>query len=215
MNQPFLNTSALITGGAQGLGEAAARMLAKEGARVAITDVNIEGARKVAEQINAMRKGAAIAIKHDVTQPEQWVHALAETHKAFGGLHVLVNNAGISAGSDVEATSFEDWKRVHEIDLDSVFLGCKYAIPMMAETVKATGLGGSVSAEHAPRAAAATLVTPRHELPFLTLIKAGRSSRMGDRRLWVLFLPPVKAASWGLSSLSSTLQGLKGAVQGR
>jgi NAD(P)-dependent dehydrogenase (short-subunit alcohol dehydrogenase family) len=135
---------ALVTGGAQGLGEAAARMLAKEGARVAITDVNIEGAKKIAESINEPRKGAAIAIQHDVTQPEQWVHALAQTHKAFGGLHVLVNNAGISAGSDVEATSFEDWKRVHEIDLDSVFLGCKYAIPMMAKSVKETGLGGSI-----------------------------------------------------------------------
>jgi NAD(P)-dependent dehydrogenase (short-subunit alcohol dehydrogenase family) len=135
---------ALITGGAQGLGEAAARMLAKEGARVAITDVNIEGAQKIAESINSARKGTAIAIQHDVTQQEQWVHALAQTHKAFGGLHVLVNNAGISAGTDVEATSFEDWKRVHAIDLDSVFLGCKFAIPMMAETVKATGLGGSI-----------------------------------------------------------------------
>jgi NAD(P)-dependent dehydrogenase (short-subunit alcohol dehydrogenase family) len=126
---------ALITGGAQGLGEAAARMLAKEGARVAITDVNIEGAQKIAASINEARKGAAIAIHHDVTQEDQWVHALAQTHKAFGGLHVLVNNAGISAGSDVETTSFEDWKRVHAIDLDSVFLGCKFAIPMIAQTV--------------------------------------------------------------------------------
>ncbi|MGN6514889.1 MAG: SDR family oxidoreductase, partial [Rhizomicrobium sp.] len=124
--------------------EASARMLAKEGARVAITDVNLEGAQRIADSINAARKGAAIAIRHDVAQQEQWVHVLAETHKAFGGLHVLVNNAGISAGSDVESTSFEDWKRVHEIDLDSVFLGCKYATPMMAETVKATGLGGSI-----------------------------------------------------------------------
>lgn len=135
---------ALITGAAQGLGEASARMLAKEGARVAITDLNIEGAQKIADSINETRKGAAIAIKHDVTQEEQWVHALSETRKAFGGLHVLINNAGISAGTDIEATSFEDWKRVHEIDLDSVFWGCKLAIPLMAKTVKETGLGGSI-----------------------------------------------------------------------
>ncbi|HEY2033998.1 MAG TPA: SDR family oxidoreductase [Rhizomicrobium sp.] len=135
---------ALITGGAQGLGEAAARMLAKEGARVAITDVNFEGARKIADSINETRKGAAVAIHHDVTLEEQWVHALAETHKAFGGLHVLVNNAGIGLTKDLEDITLAEWRKVHEIDLDGVFLGCKIAIPMMAKTVKETKLGGSI-----------------------------------------------------------------------
>jgi NAD(P)-dependent dehydrogenase (short-subunit alcohol dehydrogenase family) len=61
---------ALITGGAQGLGEAAARMLAREGARVAVTDVNVEGAQKIAASINAQHEGAAIAVAHDVTSEE-------------------------------------------------------------------------------------------------------------------------------------------------
>ena len=135
---------ALITGAAQGLGEASARMLAREGARVALTDINLDGAKRVAASINENHKGTAIAIAHDVTSEAQWQSALAETERAFGGLHVLVNNAGISAGSDVESTSLEDWKRVHAIDLDSVFLGCKLAIPLMARSVKATGLGGSI-----------------------------------------------------------------------
>ncbi|MGN6517328.1 MAG: SDR family oxidoreductase [Rhizomicrobium sp.] len=135
---------ALITGGAQGLGEAAARMLAKEGARVAITDVNLEGAQKIADSINQTHEGAAVAIKHDVTQEEQWVHALAETHKAFGGLHVLVNNAGIGLTKDLEDITLGEWRKVHEIDLDGVFLGCKIAIPIMARTVKETKLGGSI-----------------------------------------------------------------------
>src|ERR1700744_5250995 len=135
---------ALITGGAQGLGEAAARMLAKEGARVAITDVNIEGAQKIADSINETRKGAAVAIHHDVTQEEHWVHALAETHKAFGGLHVLVNNAGIGLTKDLEDITLQEWRHVHAIDLDGVFLGCKIAIPMMAKSVKETKLGGSI-----------------------------------------------------------------------
>jgi NAD(P)-dependent dehydrogenase (short-subunit alcohol dehydrogenase family) len=135
---------ALITGGAQGLGEAAARMLAKEGARVAITDVNIEGAKHVAASINDARKGSAIALAHDVTSADQWSRVISDIEAAFGGLHVLVNNAGISAGSDVEATSLEDWKRVHAVDLDSVFLGCKLALPLMAKTVKETKLGGSI-----------------------------------------------------------------------
>ena len=135
---------ALVTGGAQGLGEASARMLAKEGARVVITDVNIEGARKIADSVNETRKGAAIAIRHDVTQEEQWVHALAQTHKAFGGLHVLVNNAGIGLTKDLEDITLEEWRNVHAIDLDGVFLGCKLAVGMMAKTVKETKLGGSI-----------------------------------------------------------------------
>jgi NAD(P)-dependent dehydrogenase (short-subunit alcohol dehydrogenase family) len=135
---------ALITGGAQGLGEAAARMLAREGARVAITDVNLEGARKVAASINQTRDGAAIAAHHDVTSETEWAEALNETERAFGGLHVLVNNAGIGLTKDLEDVTLQEWRRVHAIDLDGVFLGCKLAIPLMARSVKETGLGGSI-----------------------------------------------------------------------
>lgn len=135
---------ALITGAAQGLGEATARMLAREGARIAVTDINAQGAENVAASINETASGTAIAIHHDVTQQDDWANALAETERAFGGLHVLVNNAGIGLGKDVEATSLEEWRRVHAIDLDGVFLGCKLAIPLMAKTVKESGLGGSI-----------------------------------------------------------------------
>ena len=135
---------ALITGGAQGLGEAAARMLAREGARVAITDVNLKGAEKVAANINESRPETASAIHHDVTSEAEWVNALNITERAFGGLHVLVNNAGIGLTKDLEDVSLQEWRRVHAIDLDGVFLGCKLSIPLMAKTVKATGLGGSI-----------------------------------------------------------------------
>lgn len=131
---------ALVTGGAQGLGEAAARMLVREGARVAVTDVNIDGARRVAESLG----GAAVAIRHDVTSEADWAHALCEAQKAFGGLHVLVNNAGIGLTKDLEDVTLEEWRRVHAIDLDGVFLGCRMALPLMAGTVRATGLGGSI-----------------------------------------------------------------------
>ncbi len=135
---------ALVTGGAQGLGEATARMLAAEGARVAITDINFDGAQKVAHAIAESRNGAAIAIAHDVTQESDWVRALEETEQAFGGLHVLVNNAGITLARDLEATTLEEWRKVHAIDLDGVFLGCKLSLPLIAKTVKASGLGGSI-----------------------------------------------------------------------
>jgi NAD(P)-dependent dehydrogenase (short-subunit alcohol dehydrogenase family) len=135
---------ALITGGAQGLGEASARMLAREGARVAITDINADGAARIAASLNAARPGTAIAIHHDVTIEEQWRHALEETEGAFGGLHVLVNNAGIGLTKNFETITLEEWHRVHAIDLDGVFLGCKHAIPVVARSVMATGLGGSI-----------------------------------------------------------------------
>jgi NAD(P)-dependent dehydrogenase (short-subunit alcohol dehydrogenase family) len=115
---------ALVTGAAQGLGEAAARLLVQEGAKVAVTDINFQGAQAVADSLG----DSAIAIAHDVTSEEAWKSALAEVVDRFGGLNVLVNNAGIMELGSVEEISFEDWKRTHSIDLDSVFLGCKHAI---------------------------------------------------------------------------------------
>lgn len=135
---------ALVTGGAQGLGAATARLLAREGARVAITDVNEAGAQALAAALNETRKGSAAAFRHDVTGEDDWVRVLDATDKAFGGLHVLVNNAGIGLTKDLEDITLEEWRRVHAIDLDGVFLGCKHAVKLMARTVKATGLGGSI-----------------------------------------------------------------------
>ncbi|HSZ73254.1 MAG TPA: SDR family oxidoreductase [Rhizomicrobium sp.] len=135
---------ALITGGAQGLGEAAARMLVREGAHVVITDVNDAGAKAVADSINAKHPGFAIALHHDVTKEDEWVAVLAETERVFGGLHVLVNNAGIGLTKDLEAITLDEWRYVHAIDLDGVFLGCKHAVGLIARTAQATGLGGSI-----------------------------------------------------------------------
>ncbi|KPF66770.1 3-beta hydroxysteroid dehydrogenase [alpha proteobacterium AAP81b] len=132
--------TALITGAAQGLGAAMAQRFVDEGARVLLTDINAAGAADQAARLG----DAAASIAHDVTDVAQWEAALAFVEERFGGLHVLVNNAGIAAGSTVEATSFDDWRRVHAIDLDSVFFGCKLALPLMARTVRDTGVRGSI-----------------------------------------------------------------------
>jgi len=120
-----------VTGGAQGLGEAAGMMLAKEGAKVTLADINVKGAKAVADKINAKYPGQAFAVELDVTSEEQWKDALADANKAMGGINVLFNNAGIGGGTTVEDTDFETFKRVQAVDVDSVFLGCKYAIPYM------------------------------------------------------------------------------------
>jgi NAD(P)-dependent dehydrogenase (short-subunit alcohol dehydrogenase family) len=124
---------AFITGGASGLGRASAMMMAQEGAKVAVSDINAEGAKAVADEINAEYPGQAFAYHLDVTHEENWKAALAAAHEDMGGLNVLLNNAGIGGGSTVEDTDFETWKRVHAVDVDSVFLGCKYAIPLMKD----------------------------------------------------------------------------------
>ncbi|MEQ8698859.1 MAG: SDR family NAD(P)-dependent oxidoreductase, partial [Bauldia litoralis] len=131
---------ALVTGAASGLGACAARMLAAAGARVALTDIDRAGAEAVAAGLGP----AAIALTHDVTDETQWQRAIGEAVEHFGGLHVLVNNAGIGTPGTVEDTDLETWRRVHAVDLDGVFLGCKHAVRPIADTVRTTGLGGSI-----------------------------------------------------------------------
>jgi NAD(P)-dependent dehydrogenase (short-subunit alcohol dehydrogenase family) len=119
---------ALVTGAASGLGLAIAKSMVEEGAHVALTDVAED---KLADAAAAMGD-KVIAVSHDVTNERQWQHALEVTEAAFGGLHILVNNAGIALQGSIEDTSLADWRRVHAVDLDGVFLGCKYAIPAIA-----------------------------------------------------------------------------------
>jgi NAD(P)-dependent dehydrogenase (short-subunit alcohol dehydrogenase family) len=123
---------AFITGAAQGLGAAIARTLAAEGALVALADINVKGAHAVAAEINAAEgAGHAFAFALDVTDEDQWVRALGEAEAAMGGLSVLVNNAGVVDMIDIEHLSLERWKQVMAINVDSVFLGAKHALPLM------------------------------------------------------------------------------------
>ncbi|MEN9856809.1 MAG: hypothetical protein RLZZ157_1935, partial [Pseudomonadota bacterium] len=122
---------ALVTGGAQGLGAAIAMMFAKEGAQVVVTDINGAGARASADAINALYPDSATGLTQDVTSEARWQEVVQEAVDAMGGLNVLVNNAGIGSLGSVESETFENWKKVMEVDVDSVFLGCKYALGVM------------------------------------------------------------------------------------
>lgn len=125
---------ALVTGAAQGLGAASARMLAREGARVLLTDLNGEGAAAVAAAINADHgAGTAVAMRHDVTSEADWQAAIDLARTALGGLSVLVNNAGVAVVGSVEDLSLEDWHRGMRVNVDSVFLGIRAALPLMRE----------------------------------------------------------------------------------
>ena len=120
-----------VTGAAQGLGEAIAYMLAKEGSKVVLADINEEKLTGVEDRINSDFPGKAHSVKLDVTSEDQWKETLNEAEKLMGGINILVNNAGIGGGSTVEETDYEIFKQVMAVDTDSVFLGCKYAIPIM------------------------------------------------------------------------------------
>ncbi len=133
---------ALVTGGAQGLGEAIGWMLAKEGAKVTLTDINGAGAEKVAASINAANgAGTAFAFQQDVTDEARWKEVAQAAHDAMGGLNVLVNNAGIGSLGSVEDESYEMFRKVQAVDVDSIFLACKYSIPLM----RAHGLGSIIN----------------------------------------------------------------------
>jgi len=124
---------ALVTGAAKGIGAATAELLAREGAKVMCTDVDETEGQKVVDAIQNAGHTASF-MTHDVTSEEAWEKVAGETQRAFGGLHVLVNNAGIAPdGIAIEDLPFESWKRTLAVDLDSVFLGCKYAIRLMKE----------------------------------------------------------------------------------
>lgn len=126
----------IVTGAASGMGRADAIRLAKEGARVVITDLNERDGQAVADEIGAN----AVFVKHDVSSEADWQRVISTAVDTFGRLDVLVNNAGMMVLGSVVDCSLEDYQKVMRVNSDGVFLGCKYAIPAM----EACGNGGSI-----------------------------------------------------------------------
>ncbi|MBV1913847.1 MAG: SDR family oxidoreductase [Pseudomonadales bacterium] len=121
---------ALVTGAALGMGRSHARLFAKEGATVIITDVNEEAGRENTQFINDAG-GKAVFLKHDVASEADWKQVVDQAIESYGKVDILVNNAGILLSKSLEDTSVEEWDLVMNINLKGVFLGCRAIVPAM------------------------------------------------------------------------------------
>jgi 3(or 17)beta-hydroxysteroid dehydrogenase len=126
---------AIITGAASGMGKADAQLLAAQGAKVVLADLNEADGVAVAEAIG----DSAVFMYLDVTDEDNWKSVIAATVERFGRLDILVNNAGLIALGTIVDTDLATWRKINAVNSDGVFLGCKHAIPAMA----ASG-GGSI-----------------------------------------------------------------------
>ena len=119
---------AFVTGGASGIGRATARLMAAEGARVAVADLNGQGANEVAAEIDGL------AFEADVTDLDSIQTAVRETADAFGGLTIAFNNAGMGLLANVHEYTVEQWDQVLKVNLNGVFNGMKASVPVILES---------------------------------------------------------------------------------
>jgi NAD(P)-dependent dehydrogenase (short-subunit alcohol dehydrogenase family) len=126
---------AIVTGGGSGMGRATARLFADEGAKVVVTDLDERAIAALAKEVGPPVR----ALRHDVADEAGWAAVVDLAKSAFGGLHILVNNAGIAPEGTPESAKLGDWRRVQAVNVEGVFLGCRAAIP----AIRASG-GGSI-----------------------------------------------------------------------
>ena len=121
---------AIVTGGASGIGAACAATLAREGAKVVVTDLDDEGGRAVVDGIGSSG-GTAVFLHQDVSLEESWPGVIEAAERRFGRLDAMVANAGIGILCRAVEMSLTDWRRQTAVNLDGVFLSVKYAVPAM------------------------------------------------------------------------------------
>ena len=173
--------SAIITGAASGIGKAIALRFAREGARVAIADLNKEATEATAKEIRA-GKGIAMGLAMDVCDEKAVNDCVAIVSAEFGGVDILVNNAGIQIVHPIEEFPFAEWKKMLAIHLDGAFLTTKACLPHMYQS----GRGGSViymGSVHSKEASLlkAPYVTAKHGLIGLCKVVAKEGARHGVR----------------------------------
>jgi 3(or 17)beta-hydroxysteroid dehydrogenase len=118
----------IVTGGSSGIGAATCQVLAREGAKVIVADVNESLGRSMAEEIGGY------FVKVDVANEDDWMYLMQAVELKYGKIDGLVNNAGIALGGNIETTSNETWKKLQGIHMDGTFYGCKHGIGLMKKS---------------------------------------------------------------------------------
>jgi|APSaa5957512535_1039671.scaffolds.fasta_scaffold46106_2 3(or 17)beta-hydroxysteroid dehydrogenase len=139
---------ALVTGGASGLGKADAIVLAREGAKVVLTDIDDAAGAEVVRHIVEDLKGDAIYLHQDVSDEQGWTDTINAVEKQYGGLNILVNNAGIVIVATPEETTLEQFRLANSIMNEGVFMGCKAALPLMKKSGAGSIINMSSTASH-------------------------------------------------------------------
>lgn len=191
--------SALITGAAQGLGEAGARALADRGASVLITDINIERGEALVASLRADGADATF-LQHDVSSEEQWVGVVGQAITRFGKVDILVNNAGLIEFAPIEEMPVEQFDRIMCVNVRGVFLGCKHILPAMERAgggaiVNMSSVAGMIantvgSAAYATSKGAVCLLTKAVALDYV-----GRNIRVNSVHPGGI-LTPLQNRSW-------------------
>lgn len=171
----------IVTGAARGIGEGIAKRYVEEGARVAIADIERASAEKTAERLSQVGPGTAISVAMDVTDERSVNDGVAQVVRQWGGIDVLVSNAGIQIVHKIETFPFEEWKKLLAIHLDGAFLTSKACIPhMYAKGSGAIIFMGSVhSKESSPLKSA--YVTAKHGLLGLARVISKEGAEHGVR----------------------------------
>ncbi|MDP9057818.1 MAG: 3-hydroxybutyrate dehydrogenase [Pseudomonadota bacterium] len=175
------NKVCIVTGSASGIGLAIAKLYVSEGAKVVIADLNAAAAEMTAADINAANPGCAMAVAMDVTSEDAVNAGIAAVVAAWGGVDVLVSNAGVQIVNPIENYAFSDWKKMLAIHLDGAFLTTKACLPHMY--AKGSGtiiLMGSVHSKEASPLKSA-YVTAKHGLLGLCRVIAKEGAAHGVR----------------------------------
>lgn len=175
------NKVCIVTGAASGIGRAIATRFVAAGARVAIADLKLDAAQAVAKELTAAGPGQAMGVAMDVTDEDQVNAGVAAVVAQWGGVDVLVSNAGIQIVHPVEEFPFADWKKLIAIHLDGAFLTSKAVIPLMKKAGGGTILFmGSVHSKEASPLKSA-YVTAKHGLLGLARVIAKEGGPHGIR----------------------------------
>ena len=172
----------LITGGAGGLGFAMTEILLKNKANVVMLDVAVDAGNKKREDLKQAGYDAVSFMQIDVTKEEDWKRVVDNTIERYGRIDVLVNNAGINIRKPIEEMNISEWNTMMSVNTGSVFLGCKYVIPIMKKQgsgaiINTSSVCGLVGHKYTPEAYTAS----KGAVTLLTKAVASRYAQFGIR----------------------------------